>query len=210
VGHPIFARVYARRSTAEASFQEVYRRELLAGLSGRVLEVGCGNGLNFAHYPAQVTEVVGIEPEPFLRRQAGLASAGHGPRITVIDGRAESVADVVTGPFDAAVFSLVLCSVADPRSVLRETKKVLADGASVRVFEHVASDDPGAARVQRLCAPCWSRLAGGCRPDRDTLTSIGEEFEVTEARVFDFCPGPRIPQGLVAPHLLARAAYRSA
>ncbi len=220
MGHPIFARIYARRSVAEARLQESYRRELLAGLSGRILEIGCGNGLNFGYYPADVTEVVGIEPEEYLRRQArlagvgrtagtaGAAGAGDAPRFTVVDGRAETVSDVVDGPFDGAVFSLVLCSVTDPVAVLREVKTVLNKGASIRIYEHVASDDPRTARYQRLFAPAWSRLAGGCRPDRDTLASVRGEFEITEARGFDFCPGPRIPLGIVAPHILARGEFR--
>jgi SAM-dependent methyltransferase len=208
VSHPVFARIYARRSVAEAHLQEDHRRELLAGLSGRILELGCGNGLNFAHYPPGTTDVVAVEPEGYLRRQADLAATEAAPRITVLEGKAETVSQVVTGTFDAAVFSLVLCSVTDPRAVLRETKNVLKEGASVRFYEHVVSDDPGAARLQRLSAPLWSRLAGGCRPDRDTLSLIRDEFVISDARGFDVRTGWRIPCGIVAPHLLARGVFR--
>jgi SAM-dependent methyltransferase len=208
VSHPIFARVYARRSVAQAHLQEEHRRELLAGLTGRVLEVGCGNGLNFALYPPEVTEVVGVEPEAYLRHQAQLAAQSGGRSVTVLEGRAESVADVVAGPFDAVVFSLVLCSVADPAAVLRQAKRTLRDGASIRFYEHVVSEDPGAARLQRLFAPVWSAVAGGCRPDRDTLAVMEEEFPGAQAQRFEFCPGSRLPCGIVAPHLLGRAVYR--
>ncbi len=207
MSHPIFARIYSRRSVAEARLQEDYRRELLAGLSGRILEIGCGNGLNFAHYPPEVTEVVGVEPEEYLRRKA--SRVGAPPRFTVIGCRAEVVADAVQGTFDGAVFSLVLCSVPDPQAVLRETKKVLNEGAAIRIYEHVLSDDAGTARSQRLFAPVWSRVAGGCRPDRDTLSLVREEFVISESRGFDFCPGPRVPLGIVAPHVLAQGVFRS-
>jgi SAM-dependent methyltransferase len=209
VSHPIFARVYARRSVAQAHLQEEHRRELLAGLTGRVLEVGCGNGLNFAFYPPEVTEVVGVEPEAYLRHQAQLAARAAGRPVTVVEGRAESVADVVTGPFDAVVFSLVLCSVADPGLVLSQAKRTLRDGATIRFYEHVVSEDPGAARLQRLFTPLWSAVAGGCRPDRDTLAVVAEEFPGTQARRFEFCPGGRVPCGIVAPHVLGRAVYRA-
>ncbi len=209
MSHPVFARIYARRSAAEAHLQEASRRELLDGLSGRVLEVGCGNGLNFAFYPPPVTEVVGVEPERYLRRQAHLAATKARPAIRVVDGRAETVSEAVTGTFDAVVFSLVLCSVPDPRAALVESKRVLNEGAAARFYEHVLSDDPHRARVQRFFAPLWSSLAGGCRPDRDTLTSIEEEFDIADARSFDFCPGCRIPLGIVAPHILARGIFRT-
>ena len=69
VQHPVFARVYQRIShVAEAKGASDYRGRLLAGLHGRVIEVGAGNGLNFSHYPSTVTEVVAIEPESFLPR----------------------------------------------------------------------------------------------------------------------------------------------
>lgn len=207
--HPVFARIYAKRSVTEAHLQAANRRELLDGLSGRVLEVGCGNGLNFAHYPPGVIEVVGIEPERYLRDQARIASSAVDRPITVLEGEAETASGVVTGPFDAAVFSLVLCSVPDQRRVLEETKKVLRPGAAVRFYEHVVSDRPATARWQRLLGPLWSAVAGGCRPDRDTLSVIREEFEITDTRRFDFCPGCRVPFGIVAPHLLARGLFRS-
>ncbi len=209
MNHPIFARIYARRSVAEAHLQEAYRRELLGGLSGRVLEVGCGNGLNFAYYPPSVTEVVGVEPERYLRRQAHIASLKVPSPVQVVEGQAGSVSEVVTGTFDAVVFSLVLCSISDPRAALVEAKKVLNDGAAVRFYEHVLSDSPRAARLQRLFAPAWSTVAGGCRPDRDTLSVIREEFEISGTRAFDFCPGCRIPLGIVAPHVLAQGVFRS-
>jgi SAM-dependent methyltransferase len=209
MSHPIFARIYARTSVAEARHQEHYRRELLAGLSGRVLEIGIGNGLNFGYYPPEVTEVVGVEPEEYLLRQARLAAAKAARRIVIVKGRAEMVSQVVSGPFDAAVFSLMLCSVPDPKAVLREAKKVLKDGASVRLYEHVLSDDPKLARYQRLFAPAWSRAAGGCRPDRDTLSLVEEEFSISDVRTFDFCPGCRFPRGIVAPHVLARGVFQS-
>ncbi len=209
MSHPVFARIYARRSVGEARLQEADRRELVAGLSGRVLEVGCGNGLNFAYYPPTVTEIVGVEPEPYLRRRALLASSDAAPRVTVVGGRAETVSEAVAGTFDAAVFSLVLCSVADPGVVLRQVKTVLNEGAVVRFYEHVVSDDPRWARRQRFFAPLWSALAGGCRPDRDTLSVISQEFQMANARAFDFCPGCRIPCGIVAPHVLAEGVFHS-
>jgi hypothetical protein len=71
VSHPVFARFYARVSPAmDRGGVADHRRRLLSGLSGRVIDVGAGNGLNFAHYPAEVTEVLAVEPGPLLRELA--------------------------------------------------------------------------------------------------------------------------------------------
>lgn len=205
MNHPLFARVYARTSVAENRQQEVYRRELVAGLHGRVLEVGCGNGLNLAYYPPTVRAVVAVEPDAYLRRRASQVAAPV--PVTVLAGSAEQLRQVVEGPFDAVVFSLVLCSVGDPAAVLAETTKVLRPGATARFYEHVISDDPRLARWQRRASPWWRHVAGGCRPDRDLLAAVAGQFSVDHVRHFDFCAGPRVPLGLVAPRVLAQGTY---
>jgi len=71
IRHPIFARLYARISeSAEKRGAADHRARLLSGLSGRVIELGAGNGKNFPHYPSTVTEVIAVEPEPHLRELA--------------------------------------------------------------------------------------------------------------------------------------------
>jgi hypothetical protein len=70
VRHPVFARLWSLMSRHEPAEIRRHRDELLAGLSGRVIEVGAGPGSNFAHYPASVDEVVAVEPEPYLRERA--------------------------------------------------------------------------------------------------------------------------------------------
>ena len=71
VRHPVFARVFDRMSEREERLgQAAHRQAMLDGVSGRVLELGAGNGINFKHYPAAVSEVVAVEPEPYLRERA--------------------------------------------------------------------------------------------------------------------------------------------
>src|SRR5690349_23712269 len=111
------------------------RRRLLAGLSGRVIEVGAGNGLNFAHYPGAVSEVVAIEPERSLRHMAVDAALRAQVPVDVAPGAAEAL-PVKSEAFDAAVVSLVLCSVRDVPRALAEVRRVVRPGGTVRVFEH--------------------------------------------------------------------------
>ncbi len=115
------------------------RSELLAGLRGRVLEVGAGDGRNFAHYPSDVSEVLAIEPEPYLRRLACDAARAAPVTVKVVDGTAELLPHE-DGVFDSVVSSLVLCSVIDQEIALAELHRVLMPGGELRFYEHVVAE----------------------------------------------------------------------
>src|SRR5215472_14450789 len=194
VSNPLFARFYAWMSPARDRGGVIdHRRRLLAGLRGEVLEVGAGNGLNFAHYPAGVTRVLAVEPDPYLRQIAGERGGQAPVAVEVSDGVAESLPGA-DGSFDAAVVTLVLCSVADQRAVLAEVRRVVRPGGELRFLEHVRADTPGLRRVQRaLDATVWPPLLGGCHVGRDTLSVIaGAGFIVTRSEAFQF-PVTQIP-----------------
>ncbi|MES9524891.1 class I SAM-dependent methyltransferase [Streptomyces capoamus] len=176
VHHPLFARYYARISVgAESRFGMAGVRErLLAGLSGRVIEVGAGNGLNFGHYPGTVAEVVAIEPEPRLRHLALEAALRAEVPVDVVPGAAEAL-PVKSEAFDAAVLSLVLCSVRDVERALGEVRRVLRPGGEVRFFEH----GRGGGRVmgltqQTLDHTLWPVLNGGCHLSREPVAALRE------------------------------------
>jgi ubiquinone/menaquinone biosynthesis C-methylase UbiE len=148
------------------------RRQLLAGLSGRVVEVGAGNGLNFGHYPPQVTHVLAVEPEPRLRELAQREATLVPVPIDVVDGTADRL-PAPDASVDAAVASLVLCSVPDVPRALAEIRRVLRPGGQLRFLEHVRADSPGLARVQRaLDATVWPFFGAGCHTHRDTAAAI--------------------------------------
>jgi len=182
--HPIFARCYAALAPLSEGFSGPgLRREMLAGLRGRVVEVGAGSGLNFPHYPSDVTEVVAVEPETHLRRTAERAAlkVGTPPRLLVLSGVAEQL-PLPESAFEAGVAALVLCSVDDQREALRELHRVIKAGGELRFLEHVRGH-PLMGTAQDWVDPCWTRLAGGCHLNRDTEAAIAASgFEVVSLR----------------------------
>lgn len=171
------------------------RAGLLVDLRGRVLEVGAGTGSNFRHYRTGVSEVVAIEPEPRLRRQAEEAARTAAVPVTVVDGVADRLpAD--DGTVDAVVATLVLCTVPDQPSALAEIIRVLRPGGRLHFWEHVRAEGPGLARVQRLVdATVWPLVGGGCHTHRDTVAALeAAGFTIERLERFRFpASGPSMP-----------------
>jgi ubiquinone/menaquinone biosynthesis C-methylase UbiE len=202
--HPWFARCYTWISGgAERAGAGSHRAETLDGLSGRVIELGCGNGMNFSHYPRSVTHVVAVEPEPYLRARAADAARRAPVPVSVVAAVGDAL-PAADASFDAAVASLVLCSVARPTAALAELHRVLRPGGELRFYEHVRADSRRLAAVQDRMDLVWPRLAGGCHANRDTVATIAAAgFHVERLRRFRFQPCWLVAP--VAPHVIGTA-----
>lgn len=201
--HPRFARMYERTSAeSEQRGTAEYRDQALAELAGRVIEIGAGNGLNFSHYPATVTEVVAVEPENWLRGLAEEAAESAPVPVRVVPGHAEDLpAD--DDSFDAAVAFLVLCSVPDVGAALAETRRVLRPGGQLLFFEHVRSANRLLGLVQDAVTPLWIRTAGGCRINRDLAAAITDAgFHIESLQRLSYAPLRFVPPHA---HILGRA-----
>jgi len=166
----LLAAVYDRWMTrSEVACLASWRAELLAGLRGVVLEIGAGTGANLHHYPPAVRRLVLCEPDRFMRAHlAGKAAAGT----EILDAPVERL-PFADATFDAVVSTLVLCSVADPRTALAEIRRVLRPGGQLYFIEHVAAeDDRGRLRWQRWLEPVWRVIAGNCHLTRRTEAAI--------------------------------------
>ena len=166
----VFARCYdlGFRRVEENGLRDA-RRELIAPLSGRVVEVGAGTGLNLAHYSDAVTELVMTEPEEAMARQ--------------LEQKPEAAR--------ATVCTLVLCTVPQPDAALREIRRVLKPGSPFVFVEHVRSDDPKLARWQDRLNRAWRALNVGCNCNRDTEATIraaGLEITSLDHRSFEGAP----------------------
>jgi SAM-dependent methyltransferase len=168
-----FARYLERQEQRKPDLgaRELHRR-LRAGLRGRVVEPGAGDGRTFEHYPPEVVHVLAVEPDPTARAAAAERARDASVPIEIVDGVAESL-PAEDGSFDAAVVSGVLCSVPDPAGSLHELRRVLAPGAELRFWEHVRSPHVSFRVVQRAVdALFWTRALGGCETTRDTEAAI--------------------------------------
>ena len=180
------------------------RRRLLADTAGRVLEVGAGSGTNFAHYPPAVTQVVAVEPEPYLRELAERAADRAPVPVSVVDGVAEAL-PAGDGEFDTAVITLVLCSVADQPRALRELHRVLRPGGRLLFLDHVRGEGPPLTVVQdALDRTVWPVVGGGCHVGRDTAAEIPAAGFTVERLERRRLPDTRIPLPM-APHIIGTA-----
>jgi ubiquinone/menaquinone biosynthesis C-methylase UbiE len=205
IPRPRFARMYLRAGERmDRRGAADHRRRLLDGLTGRIIEVGAGNGLNFAHYPTTVTEVIAIEPEPTLRTAAERAAAAAPVRVTVRQGTAEAL-PLADGEFDAAVASLVLCSVPDQARALAEISRVLRPAGELRFYEHVIAERQPMRAMLQLAdhSRLWPTLCGGCHPARDTAAAIkAAGFTIERCERFGFRASALEPS---VPHILGVA-----
>lgn len=186
-----FARVGPRMDARGAA---EHRRRLLERAHGAVVEIGAGYGASFAHYPAAVTAVLALEPDATLRELALSAASTAPVPITVEDGVAESL-PVADATVDVVVSSLVLCSVADPSVALAEVVRVLRPGGLLLFYEHVRSAHRLLGIAEDLVTPLWSRVAGGCHPNRDTTALVATAgLRVREVERFGFSVLPGNPR----------------
>jgi ubiquinone/menaquinone biosynthesis C-methylase UbiE len=172
---------------------------LLASVSGTVLEIGPGGGVNLGFLRREV-RWIGVEPNPFFHDRLRDRAACLGLDAEVKLGTAEAL-PVPDHSVDAVLGSLVLCSVRDPAAALREVRRVLRPGGRFVFLEHVAADTGSALRVaQRALCPIWSAFSDGCHPDRDTAARIAEAgFSRVDLRRF------RLPIPIMGPHIAGAA-----
>jgi SAM-dependent methyltransferase len=162
------------------------RKEVAGGAAGRVLEVGCGTGANFAFYDwSKVESLVATEPDPFMisRAYAKLALLDDATRARVSLQQAPAEAlPFEDSSFDCIVATLVYCTVSDLARSLAEAHRVLRPGGTLRLAEHVASTGFEAG-VQGLIQPVYGWLAAGCHLNRhteDAVRAAGFTLDVTQ------------------------------
>ncbi len=148
----------------------------------RILEVGVGTGLNLPHYSGSAT-VFALDPEPaMLQKTTSRARSRNGTRVRLLQAQGENL-PFADSTFDAAVVTLVFCTIPEPAQALMEIRRVLKPGAPVRLVEHVRLKNPVGAFFLDLLTPAWRLMAKGCHLNRDTVNAVQEAgFRVLRMR----------------------------
>jgi ubiquinone/menaquinone biosynthesis C-methylase UbiE len=172
----LMAAIYDRViRSCESACLENWRTHLLQDVSGEVLEIGAGTGLNLPHYPGRVTRVVLAEPDRHMREKLVVRCALLPSAMAEVSDAAAEALPFPDASFDAVVSTLVLCSVPAQRAALAEIHRVLKPGGQLLFLEHVAAEsDPVRLKWQRRIEPLWRCVAGNCHLTRRTEAAIAE------------------------------------
>jgi len=151
------------------------RRYLMGYARGRVLEIGSGPGTNLGYYPPSVSCVTALDPSSGMLKRLEVRGRdhGYGPGgrcLRTRVGFGERL-PFPSGSFDTVVFTLILCTVKDPSSTVREAVRVLRPGGTLIAMEHERPRSAVQSVVFRAIAPLW-KAPSDCNLDRETSTII--------------------------------------
>lgn len=166
-------------------------RDLIAqGLSGVVLEIGFGSGLNIESYPPEVTLVHAVEPSMVGRRLAAPRIETSATPIDFAGLHGESI-QLDDDSCDGALCTFTLCTIPGVEQALREVRRVLRPGGRFHFLEHGVAPDESTRTWQRRLEPLQLRLADGCHLTRDPgalVRAAGFEIESIDSA---YSKGPK-------------------
>ncbi len=197
-GHKWFAAVWEWMVNHESELLRRTREHVAGGAAGRVLEVGCGPGSNFPYYGESVSELIAIDPDPYMLERARRRAEQVGRLIEIKQAPAEEL-PFDDASFDTIVCTSVMCTVSDPHKALSEVRRVLIPEGEYRFFEHVRYDHAAGALFQNAINPIWSWFGAGCQLNRDTARLIQEAgFVIQELEALKPTPLPNPSRPCIA------------
>ena len=176
----LFPMLYdAFMAPAERGRLGCWREAVVVAAEGRVLEIGAGTGLNFAHYRADAW-VVATDPDVGMLERARPRARESAAEIEFVAADAEAL-PFRDGAFTEGVVGLALCTIPRPSVALAELRRTIRRGGRLRLLEHVRLDSPVLGRLQDWLTPLWRRVAGGCRLNRRTVETVADSGFILES-----------------------------
>ena len=156
------------------------RDAVAAGLSGTVLEIGFGSGLNVASYPPEIELVYAVEPALTARKIAVPRIAASPIPIQYAGLHGETVA-LDDNSCDGAMCTFTLCTIPGVEQALAELRRVLKPGSRFHFLEHGLAPDAKTRTWQRRLDPLQERAL-------PLVGSAGFELEFVHS---EYTKGPK-------------------
>ncbi len=167
----------------EAASLRRLRRQLLAGVTGHVLEVGMGTGANLPLYE-RPSFIAGIDLRPEHLAGAVARTAQLPVGISCANAQQLPFGD---GRFDNVVSTLVFCSIPQPEEALAEIRRVLKPNGRLWMLEHVRGQNPISRRLTDWLHPAWFALQGECHLNRETAVTVRQAgFTIEQSSTHGF------------------------
>lgn len=161
-----------------------WRAKVTEGLSGSLVEIGFGSGLNVPTYPSEVNEVYAVEPALTARRLAEPRVADSHVVVHHVGLRGEEI-PLEDDSCDGALSTFTLCTIPGVEQALAEVRRVVRPGGRFHFLEHGLAPDESVQRWQHRIEPVQKRVADGCHLTRDPAALVGDagfELERVESR----------------------------
>lgn len=160
-----------------------YRQELLADVTGEVLKIGFGTGLNLAYYPYSIHKITTVDVNPGMNALANKRISDSGIIVEQLLLSSENL-PMPDNTFDSVVSTWTLCSIANVQQALQEVYRVLKPGGRFFFVEHGLSDKPSVQVWQHRLTPIQKVVADGCHLNRDIQKLVEQRFDHVELKQF--------------------------
>jgi ubiquinone/menaquinone biosynthesis C-methylase UbiE len=146
------------------------KKKLLSKATGKILEVACGNGQNFALF-APNSEITAVDLSPKMLEQAHQNAIIHRLNVNLAVMDAEKL-EFPDASFDTVVSTLSTCTFPNPIKALQEIKRVCKPNGSILLLEHGHSNLPWLATYQDRHEYQHYEDHAGCRWNQDPLDLV--------------------------------------
>lgn len=169
-----------------------HRRDILAGVTGEVLEIGFGTGLNLPYYPEHIHKIATVDPNSGVHAIAQKRIAASPVAIDhhILSGENLPMADHT---FDSVVSTFTLCSIPNLEQALAEIYRVLKPGGQFFFVEHGLSSEPDVQMWQNRLTPIQKRIAGGCHLNRNIRQFVENQFDQITVNELYLENAPKVP-----------------